>query len=78
MIPAYIFVREDGRVFQISTPPLPEDYEHAKAGLVTILRPADGVSFGVEGRWVPIAEGVVAQPDPAETNSPPFHAPAHF
>lgn len=78
MIAPYIFVREDGRVFQIATNPTPEDLEHAKAGLVTILRTADSHRYGVAGMWQPIPDGVIAQPDPGETNSPPFHVPAEF
>lgn len=78
MIAPYIFVREDGRVFQIATSPTAEDLEHAKAGLVTIVRTADSYRYGVGGTWQPIPEGVIAQPDPQETNSPPFHVPPEF
>lgn len=78
MIAPYIFVREDGRVFQIATSPTPEDLEHAKTGLVTILRTADSQHFGVLGSWQPIPDGVMAQPDSEETASPPFHVPSDF
>ncbi|HVZ65024.1 MAG TPA: hypothetical protein VG838_13490 [Opitutaceae bacterium] len=78
MIAPYIFVREDGRVFQIASPPTPEDLEHAQAGLVTILRTADSHTYGVAGHWQPISDGVVARPDPAEATSPPYHVPADF
>jgi hypothetical protein len=78
MIAPYIFVREDGRIFQIATEPTPEDLEHAKAGLVTIVRTADGHALGVAGVWRPIQHGVIAEPDPSEAESPPFHVPAEF
>lgn len=78
MMAAYIFVREDGRIFQIAEEPTPEDVEHAKAGLVTIIRTSDGQALGRAGVWAPIQDGVIAQPDPSETESPPFHVPAEF
>lgn len=78
MIAPYIFVREDGRIFQIAGHPTPEDLEHAKAGLVTIIRTADGRALGRAGVWETIQGGVIAQPDPNETASPPFHVPAEF
>lgn len=74
----FIFVREDGRAFGVADVPTPEDLDHAKFGLVTIVRTADLHWFGRSGKWEPLAAGELAAPIIEDSPSAPFHVPAGF
>jgi hypothetical protein len=73
----FLFFREDGRTFGISDDPTPEDYDHARIGLHTIVRLADLHVYDRSVEWRPVAAGVIAKPD-AGAHSPPFHVPLEF
>ncbi len=74
----YIFVRDDGTAFRVAEPPTPEDLDHAKYGLLTILRPADLHYYGRGGGWRKLPEGKLVTPDMEGTPSEPFHVSANF
>lgn len=72
----YILWRDDGQVFGIADTPTKEDLDHAKHGLVTILRISDLHYFGRVGIWVELPPGKVVTPDMEGTASEPFHVRA--
>lgn len=75
----YLFVFDEPEpVFFSSDEPTAEDFEHAQAGLGTIIRLADACYYGREGKWEPVPEGRLGTTDVDGTPTRPFHAPASY
>ncbi len=74
----YLFFRDDGVVFGTSEIPTPEDLDHAKVGIVTIIRTADYYHFGRDGCWRPTQCGKLVVAEMEDGPSEPFHVPANF
>jgi hypothetical protein len=74
----YVYIKDNGDVFSTADDPTAEDLSYVDVGMMTILRLADGRSYGRASGWIPIPTGALGRVEIDGHLTVPFHSLASF